>query len=557
MDEHSHVFVVRGDLTKIACHARIVPGQKQTDGTFKVGSSWTHSVSSEVPEDCDGRTGILRPSGNGSSKAIPIFADVGGSRSRPTTWYIEGARAFVERAVEELRKRGTHRLERERTLLCLNLVGAGKGGANPGEIARELLPELRKLAKEHRVDIAIVERDAAKVSAVQFIRKHVSKEQWPSDLRQDDAVALGRKARGEELVLFLGAGVGQAAGLPCWRDLLKELWKRCEGSEGTRFTQLASKVDFLDIAEIIRRDLGEGLPKEISSILSKGKIGYSLAHGLLAGLPSAEAVTTNYDQLFEEAIRAPETNGAAREQLAVLPGVNPQGHRRWLLKLHGCVSKPDSIVLTRDDYAGYRKEREALVGIVQAMLMTKHMLFVGFSLNDPNFHQIVHDVRRAADQPARNPAPAEKMGTNLALFEEPLLRSLWSQDLTWVPMKEGDYDHKEAKDAARKLEIFLDRVALEAADVGAHLLDDRLAESLPEEDQQFKDALKEFIGSLDGLAHTEAGSRIVALAERMGYRRDSKTERSSAKDGADKRIERQDSVCPSSREPARRSASNR
>src|SRR3712207_8779016 len=35
------------------------------------------------------------------------------------------------------------------------------------------------------------------------------------------------------------------------------------------------------------------------------------------------------------------------------------------------------------------------VGMVQALLITRHMLFVGFSLTDDNFHRIAYDVRSA------------------------------------------------------------------------------------------------------------------------------------------------------------------
>jgi hypothetical protein len=45
--------------------------------------------------------------------------------------------------------------------------------------------------------------------------------------------------------------------------------------------------------------------------------------------------------------------------------------------MHGDVNQPSSIVLSRDDYLGYDDHRSALAGIVQAMLMTKHM----YSLN--------------------------------------------------------------------------------------------------------------------------------------------------------------------------------
>jgi len=78
--------------------------------------------------------------------------------------------------------------------------------------------------------------------------------------------------------------------------------------------------------------------------------------------------------------------------LAVLPYSPASNTDRWLLKLHGCVSHPDDIVLTREHYMRYQTRRSALSGIVQSLLITRHMLFVGFSLRDDNFHRIV-DVR--------------------------------------------------------------------------------------------------------------------------------------------------------------------
>ena len=61
--------------------------------------------------------------------------------------------------------------------------------------------------------------------------------------------------------------------------------------------------------------------------------------------------------------------------------------KRWLLKMHGCVTRPEDIVLTRTDYIRYAESNAALGGIVQALMMTKHMMFVGFSLTDDNFHR--------------------------------------------------------------------------------------------------------------------------------------------------------------------------
>lgn len=42
----------------------------------------------------------------------------------------------------------------------------------------------------------------------------------------------------------------------------------------------------------------------------------------------------------------------------------------------------------QQDYMRYQTRRSALSGIVQGLLITRHMLFIGFSLRDDNFHRI-------------------------------------------------------------------------------------------------------------------------------------------------------------------------
>lgn len=91
---------------------------------------------------------------------------------------------------------------------------------------------------------------------------------------------------------------------------------------------------------------------------------------------------------------AAEDGGLPRR---TIPRATPHDieHDRWLLKLHGTVDDPETIVLTRSDYLGFNTERAALSSIVKATLMTRHVLFVGFGMRDDHFHEIIHDVRRA------------------------------------------------------------------------------------------------------------------------------------------------------------------
>ena len=72
--------------------------------------------------------------------------------------------------------------------------------------------------------------------------------------------------------------------------------------------------------------------------------------GALSGGLGVPAVTTNYDPLYEDAVtstgarilRIPwDQEEAQNDETGMLP---------QLLKLHGCVTDPPSIVLSRADY---------------------------------------------------------------------------------------------------------------------------------------------------------------------------------------------------------------
>ena len=67
--------------------------------------------------------------------------------------------------------------------------------------------------------------------------------------------------------------------------------------------------------------------------------------------------------------------------------------------MHGCVTRPEEIVLTKQDYIRYSDRFAALSGIVQSLLLTKHLLFVGFSLDDDNFIRIYDSVKKAKGTP--------------------------------------------------------------------------------------------------------------------------------------------------------------
>jgi hypothetical protein len=61
--------------------------------------------------------------------------------------------------------------------------------------------------------------------------------------------------------------------------------------------------------------------------------------------------------------------------------------------MHGDFAHRDLIVITEDDYNDYRSTRPAIATKVDQLLLEHPVLFVGFSLDDPNVSRILNWVR--------------------------------------------------------------------------------------------------------------------------------------------------------------------
>ena len=226
-------------------------------------------------------------------------------------------------------------------------------------------------------------------------------------------------ARSGRLSLFLGAGVSMGAGLPGWIGLLQNIeddftatGARSELGTRSEDPLLPGVWDTLKMADDLadqakkgpdRSGLHQSLKERIAAKVGAAQHP-SLLMVLLASLPSPSVVTLNYDCLIERAFADKNVAGVEREResLSVIPNNPVRGAPRWLLKMHGCASRPDDIIITSDDFDDFEDSRmKALAGLVQANLLTSHMLFVGFGLEDPNYQRILGEVRQALD-----PAPA-------------------------------------------------------------------------------------------------------------------------------------------------------
>lgn len=549
-----HVFVVHGDLTRLRCDAWLMPSDYRcrVEPYWLVGGTqelmqhftrWPHGRRSAylgaAPEGWarDGlRTLDVLP-WEDRSRPVPVLVNLGASRGTSVRWYMDGVRQFMERsrhALEQHWPLEPSQRWRARPLLALPLVGTGKGGASgqKGRIIRALLETLYEAtSQEGAPDVALVIKDRRAYDAAQAHRRALSSgdgaSRWPSldAPLLEQAEQLAGYATSGRLALFLGAGVSQGAGLPGWGQLLRGLAEEADLAQED--TRAFYKLDYYDQARILEYRLGghSALRQAIAARLRQRH--YSISHGLLAGLNTREVVTMNYDDLMEGALASVE------RPPAVLPYEPASQQDRWILKMHGCVNHQDEIVLTREDYLRYSDRRAALAGLVQGLLITRHMLFVGFSLTDDNFHRIADDVRKALGldrAPTHDPADAplvqadprvthDPFGTALLLEGNPLLANIWRQDLHLVAMDEGAHSTATFRDAARRLEIFLDRVSFLSSANTSYLLDPTYHGLLSPQEEALRDhlrALRQQVDALEWGRDTRVLEQVRAFLSALG-----------------------------------------
>eukprot|EP01124_Arcella_intermedia_P014342 TRINITY_DN20757_c0_g1_i1.p1 TRINITY_DN20757_c0_g1~~TRINITY_DN20757_c0_g1_i1.p1 ORF type:complete len:362 (-),score=87.38 TRINITY_DN20757_c0_g1_i1:59-1144(-) len=310
------------------------------------------------------------------------------------------------------------------------------------------------------------------------------------------------------LVLFMGSGICNGyGGQPTWTELLRELAK--EANLSPKEIEVIETMDYIDAARVIELRMG-GTSNLNKAVAKKVQIhSYSLACGLLASLPLREVITTNFNEMYELCCRSLGIN------VALLPYSPAFQCDRWLLKLYGCVTHPEDIVFSREHYMRYSTRRSALSGIVQSLLITKHMLFVGFSLKDDNFHRIIDEVRRSVRTglPDDTNSPRKesneetytmsfkerKFGTQLVLNENLVSSLLWDEDVNVVPMLKQQEKNLRGI-AARKFDIFLDYMNSLATSTTSFLLNPKYDALLEDGQRALRDSLNQFISEISPIA---------------------------------------------------------
>src|SRR5262249_52539153 len=148
-------------------------------------------------------------------------------------------------------------------------------------------------------------------------------------------------------------------------------------------------------------------------------------------------VTTNYDKLLENAYtrirqRTPKTPTHLDSDTL---GSLLFAKSFFILKAHGDIDRPDSLILTARDYREIIHSNPAFNTFFSALLLTNAILFVGYSLSHPDFH-ILLDRQLAAFKGYIPPRYALMSGVN-SVEDDVLWRTA---QIKVIPYAEGRHE---------------------------------------------------------------------------------------------------------------------
>jgi hypothetical protein len=217
-------------------------------------------------------------------------------------------------------------------------------------------------------------------------------------------------AFGAGCIAFVGSGTSVPSGYPTWSGLLDRLRDAADEADPRGPRQLPplaerdGAADLLWEAEEYRRRLG---PNRYQPFLHdefepNGKPPGAALMALVA-LPFKDIITTNYDELIEQAardahqpLRAAQWHNAdaVREFLGDLSNARRTAERR-VLYLHGRYDDPEHVVLTEHDYIARYVTDEGTRRRLFSIFALVPVVFVGFSLGDPDLVELLRQVQAA------------------------------------------------------------------------------------------------------------------------------------------------------------------
>lgn len=222
--------------------------------------------------------------------------------------------------------------------------------------------------------------------------------------------------------LFIGSGFSSRyINNKGWADLLANVCNELELKSSFHYYKSKSSNDLTSVATLMAEDLFENwwkddkfqesrnnfeqhvhntessLKYEICKYLSKNEMlinpDLESEYRLLKKINVEGIITTNWDLLLEKTF--PEFNVFIGQDKLIFNNSIDVGET---YKIHGCVSKPNSLIVTSKDYEEFHEKNPYLAAKLLTIFMEHPIIFLGYNIGDANVHSILSSIIKILDK---------------------------------------------------------------------------------------------------------------------------------------------------------------
>ena len=206
--------------------------------------------------------------------------------------------------------------------------------------------------------------------------------------------AIAKSIRERRCLLFLGSGLSAEAGLPSAAKLAGILSQELPSPPSSNHLRSLAQ-EYANVHSL--RSLRKLLQNEIQIALESANIDRRTFE-ILATLPPVDFITTNWDTLLEDSYRQTAVRTIFLDEEVLFWSLDKIN----ILKMHGCVRSPSSLIATERDYQTYEEDHPHFVRKIGSLLSERTLVLCGYSLEDTTFRTIyreaTHDLSLAGQQ---------------------------------------------------------------------------------------------------------------------------------------------------------------
>ncbi len=202
------------------------------------------------------------------------------------------------------------------------------------------------------------------------------------------------------LIPFLGAGLSIPLGLPSWQELMGWMATKL-GFESELFLLHGNFQQLAEYTKVTSRRTWKSLlnkmTRDFDSVQAIANRKKSPIHKALSSLDFKTIYTTNYDSHIEESIRDTGRKCVTLSSLADFLE-NREPNITEVIKFHGTLEDPETIILTESRYFDRMLLEEAVDQRLRADILSNSFLFIGYGFKDPNIRYIWYKIHKLREQ---------------------------------------------------------------------------------------------------------------------------------------------------------------